>query len=105
MSGDCGSMPCNPELVKRHEEMLNRHDKEISALKEMSSMHEARINKLEFLIEQNTKLIENSQRIEANLVNGMVGMTQSQNKMIWKVVGIIGSLVAIVGSLIVYLHM
>lgn len=68
-------------------------------------MHEARINKLEFLIEQNTKLIENSQRIEANLVNGMVGMTQSQNKMIWKVVGIIGSLVAIVGSLIVYLHM
>lgn len=103
MGVDC--VNCNPEMVKRHEEMLQKHDKEISELKEMNTMHEARIDKLEMLIEQNTRLIENSQKIEASLVNGMVSMAGSQNKMIWKIVGVIGSLVAIIGGLIVYLHM
>ena len=102
MNDNCTN--CNPELMKRYEEMLQKHDREISELKEMNSMHEARISKLEILIEQNTKLIANSQKIEASLISGMVSMTQSQNKMIWKIVGVIGSMLTILGA-VWYAHL
>ena len=86
------------DKVERHEEMLKKHDEEITDLKKMGEMFNERIKRLEGLMEESFK-------IENKLTEAMVQMAKSQNRMIWKIVVAISTLVGLLGVLVGYLHM
>ena len=86
------------DTVRRHEDVLKKHDDEISELRRMSGMFNERIKRLE-------DLMNKSFEIENKLTDSMVQMAKSQNKMIWKIVVAISSLVGLLGAIVGYLHM
>ena len=81
------------DKIKRHDEMIRKHDEEISELKEIGKMHEERIARLENLSVRSEALME-------KLTDGMVQMAKSQNRMIAKIVGVVVSLVAVIGLMV-----
>ena len=77
-------------------EKIENHERRITKLEEITVEHNSRIAKLEDLMKDVTDILNNQSKLEEKLVNAMVEMTRSQNKMIWKIVLIVGGMVSII---------
>lgn len=98
-------------IVLSHDETIKRHEEDISYMKEMINTHEDRIKKMEDVIVNVNKLIVQSQKLEAKLTESLVGLqknyattlaevAKSQNKMMWKIVGVIVTAIGILGFVV-----